>query len=69
MSLFLTPDEIQELTGYKRPTDQRRWLQRAGWPFALDANNRPKVARAYAERRLSGEAEAATQEPDFSAVR
>lgn len=68
MSLFLTPSEIKELTGYKRAADQRRWLNRNGWPYALDANDRPKVARSYADRRLSGETAGVAQEPDFSAV-
>lgn len=71
MSLFLTADEVAELTGYKRPYDQRRWLGARGWPHELDANCRPKVSRAYAERRLAGEAPTASaeQEPDFSAVK
>lgn len=67
--MFLSSTEIQELTGYKRPADQRRWLSARGWPFELDANNRPVVSRAYTERRLAGEAPAAVSEPDFSQVK
>lgn len=68
MSLCLTTDEIQELTGYCRPADQRRWLVARGWPHELDANNRPRVSRAYAERRLAGDVPTRTAEPDWEAV-
>ena len=26
--MFLTPDEIRELTGYQRHADQRAWLEK-----------------------------------------
>jgi hypothetical protein len=52
MALFLTPDEVHDLTGYKRHADQRRWLSDRGWTFETAATGRPVVARSYAESRL-----------------
>lgn len=54
MSLFLTPAEVGELTGYERPADQARWLRDRGWIFELNAQRRPIVLRAYAEGRMGG---------------
>lgn len=50
--MFLTPAELAELTGYKRPSAQARWLTSHGWRFALNAAGHPRVARAYFERRM-----------------
>lgn len=43
--IYLTPDELEILTGYKRPADQARWLERQGVPFSLNARGRPVVRR------------------------
>ena len=50
--MFLTPQEIQQLTGYESPRYQKRWLISRGWVIALDARGRPIVSRKYAESRL-----------------
>lgn len=50
--MFLTVNELRELTGYRRPSAQARWLTSHGWRFALNAVGHPRVARAYFERRL-----------------
>lgn len=50
--MFLTHEELIELTGYKRPDKQREWLRLRAYPFELDARDRPKVLRAAVERRL-----------------
>lgn len=66
--MFLTADDIRELTGYKMPSAQKRWLDKAGWEYVVSGFGRPKVLRAYAEQRL-GLATAkpsAHTEPDFS---
>lgn len=52
--MFLTADELRDLTGYKLPAHQRRWLDRHGWSYAVNANGRPIVSRAHAEARLAG---------------
>ena len=41
--MFLTPDELVTLTGYKRPADQVRWLERNGVPHWINAQGRPVV--------------------------
>lgn len=51
---FLTPDEIQTLTGRVRRRDQVRWLQDRGWPHEVNAGGRPIVLHAEMERRLMG---------------
>lgn len=52
MSLMLTDSELQELTGYVRMADQRKWLSARGWRFEVAANGRPGVSRSYAEKQL-----------------
>jgi hypothetical protein len=54
MTMFLTDDEIHELTGYKRNADQRRWLTARGWRFEVSAGGKPIVSRQHAEAMLSG---------------
>lgn len=46
-SLLLCPAEVAELTGYKRPGDQIRWLDRERIPHRVGADGRPKVIRAH----------------------
>ena len=52
--MFLFRDEIAELTGYKRPSAQIRWLKARGWPLEISALGEPKVLRALAVARLGG---------------
>lgn len=50
--MFITPEELAELTGYRRNADQRRWLKSHGWKFVESANGKPIVARKHAEAML-----------------
>jgi len=52
--MFLTTDQIADLTGYQRHADQRKWLTARGWVFEVAATGRPIVSAAYAEQRLGG---------------
>ena len=52
--MFLTVDEIAELTGYKYNCRQIDWLRLHGWKFEVTSQRRPKVARSYFESRLGG---------------
>ena len=54
--MFLTEDELRELTGRERPSAQTRWLTAQRWPFALDSSGRPKVLRSVVETKLGGHA-------------
>lgn len=44
--LFLTAEEVAELTGYKTRPKQIATLKRMGIAFVVNRNNRPIVARA-----------------------
>ncbi len=69
MSMFLTPDELKDLTGYAYKGKQAEWLGRRGWKFECDAQNRPKVLRTYAEAKMGANTRRATQaEPNFAAL-
>jgi hypothetical protein len=68
--MFLTADELADLTGLKRPTAQYLWLRDNGWPVELDARKRPRLLRAVVEARM-GACRGGTMrvEPDFGALR
>lgn len=51
-TMFLTPDQLHELTDYKRAADQIRWLREKGYPFEIGASGRPKVLSSMIEIRL-----------------
>lgn len=53
--MFLSDDELLELTGYRRNADRCRWLSDRHWKFERNAiTGRPVVSRTYAESMLSG---------------
>lgn len=67
-SIFLSPEELKELTDYETARYQKAWLDRHGYTYELSARGRPKVLRAYVMQRM-GLASAAPlkhTEPDFS---
>lgn len=66
--MILSKDDLQQVTGYRRASDQARWLTQHGWRFTRNALGRPVVARAELERQLVGSNRAkTTDEPDWSA--
>jgi hypothetical protein len=65
--MFLTPDEIQSLTGRVRPTAQARWLRQHGYRHTVNALGLPVVAVAEANRKLVGGAKT-NQEPNWEAM-
>ncbi len=52
--IFLTAEELVEVTGYKHAASQREWLDKNGWHYVLNAAGKPIVGRKYAEMRMSG---------------
>ncbi|NDI84612.1 DUF4224 domain-containing protein [Undibacterium crateris] len=50
--MFLTDNELRELTGYAYRSKQILWLKKNNWKFELTAQLRPRVARSYFEVRL-----------------
>jgi hypothetical protein len=78
-TLFLSHDELTELTGFKQTKGHVRWLERHGWRFALTRSEQPRVARDYFLHRMgmtpsrsgyTGQDHAALSvvEPDFGAL-
>jgi hypothetical protein len=68
-SPYLSEAELHDLTGRARRGAQTAWLRRNRWRFVLDADDKPKVARAYHDRRMADEATPPPRvEPDLSAV-
>ncbi|MBU1363954.1 MAG: DUF4224 domain-containing protein [Gammaproteobacteria bacterium] len=51
--MFLTKEEVHELTGYVRSADQCRWLKQRGWKFEVSRIGRPVVLRKHVEEMLS----------------
>lgn len=41
--MLLTPEELADLTEYKRPADQIKWLREKGIPFFIGSKGNPKV--------------------------
>lgn len=65
-NLFLTQEELLELTGYKYAKRQREWLTSEGVPFSANRMGRPMVKRC-----LFSQANVNIQqgyEPDFGAI-
>jgi hypothetical protein len=57
--VFLTPTELLELTGYKKPALQRRWLVEHGYRFdvravVLTAAKRSSLSVVYLVLSLTG---------------
>jgi hypothetical protein len=67
--MFLSPEQLEQLTGRRRPSAQIRWLAAHRWAYAVRADGRPVVSTSEAQRQLeSGGARRAPAavEPDFS---
>lgn len=68
--MFLTDEELFELTGYHRNAERRAWLSRHGWKFETAASGRPVVLRKYAESKLSEqEPEKVEWSPNVDSIR
>lgn len=54
MGIFLTADEVAELTGYKRHGRQVEALRQMGIPCRINARGRPIVTRSVIEGAAEG---------------
>ena len=52
--MFLTEQNMKELTGRVRPCAQIRWLKDNDWPFEINALGHPVVLRSVAVAKLGG---------------
>ncbi|GAC1610822.1 MAG: hypothetical protein NVS3B3_20580 [Aquirhabdus sp.] len=67
--MFLSKEEIKELTGYAYASKQIEWLRNHQWKFEVNAQQIPKVARSYCEVRMGGHNPKQTNEMMASQVR
>lgn len=47
-------NEVSEITGFQRKSDQADWLSRNGWIFHVNNAGHPIIGRMYARLRLAG---------------
>jgi hypothetical protein len=68
MTLFLTHKEIVDLTGYEVAHYQALWFESRGYPLERTNSGKPRVLRAFLEKRLglATEGQLEQTEPDFS---
>ncbi len=50
--LFLSHDELTELTGFKTPRGHARWLERNRWRFVLTRSQQVRISRDYFLERM-----------------
>lgn len=67
--MFLSPTELETLTGYKRPSRQIKWLRAMRYRFEVSAVGRPVVAKVEAEGRLVSRHEPTKDRPRLELVR
>lgn len=54
MSLFVTPEQLAEVTDRVQHAAQIRWLTTHGWKFEISSIGRPRVLVAEMERHMLG---------------
>ncbi|QTN48404.1 DUF4224 domain-containing protein [Ectopseudomonas mendocina] len=52
--MLLTPEEVADLTGYRKHSAQIRWLDAQQIPYLVGGDGRAKVLRAPLIERLGG---------------
>ena len=69
--IFLTQEEIKDLTDRKIPKAQIRWLKNNAYPFEVGASGKPKVLRSLVLERLKSctTSLSNSNEPNFDAIR
>lgn len=68
MSLFLAKTEVQELTGYERPSYQKKWLAKHGYTFEVGKDASIKLLRAHVEAKLNPGGRRKKTEPNWNAM-
>lgn len=62
--MFLTDEQVQQLTGLKRPSAQSRWLATKGIPHMVNAAGKVVVTR----KALESDCVEGTREPKWEAL-
>lgn len=60
--MFLTPQEVADLTGYQKPSAQIRWLDGERFGYVIGGDGQPKVLRDVVLSRL-GSVKSSKKEP------
>ncbi len=71
MTMFLTHNELAELTERRTKSSQIAWLKVNGFRYVIGANGNPKVLREYVHAKLCGTVAAtapAASEPNWGAL-
>ena len=68
--MFLSHQELKELTDRSIPKAQMRWLKSHAYPFEIGASGKPKVLRSFViDRLLNISSSVQLNEPNFDAIR
>lgn len=70
--MFLSDNELESLTGYKRAAEQRRWLISHGWAFEVRADGKNRVLLDEARNQMLTRKRKTCgrpAEPDLAALR
>lgn len=68
MSLFLSRQELEEMTGYKISAKQQQWLRKEGINFAVAKSGKPKVMRSAVYDKFGASNEGYEEQPNFEAL-
>ncbi len=68
-SLYLSPDEMSELTGLTQGAAQIRWLQKNGIRHFVRADGKPRVPRRAVTEEADSSSASLDLQPNFDAVR
>lgn len=66
--MFLNRDQLEQLTDYKRPSAQIRWLIENGYSFDVGASGRPKVLSASVSDKLGKQQPTRKHQPRFDRI-
>ena len=53
--MFLSREDIKNLTEYKLPNFQIKWLEKNGYKFAVGKDGHPRVLHSHIEAMLGGD--------------
>ena len=68
--IFLSSQELTDLTDLKIPKAQMRWLDKNKYPYEISASGKPKVLRSFLFNRLQSISnDLQISEPNFDAIR
>lgn len=68
--MFLSAEDLEALTGYRKPALQRRWLVANGYHFDVRADGRPALLRSQVEARQQVATRVTSRvEPNWDALR